>query len=130
MLEEANQPVADAPVEEAVKETPKDIPAPGAIQEPEPGTDEGAKEPEAKQEAAAAPVPDAEDDDGEPKKLPGSQRLKRRLAQVASDYAALAERNAELERRLSAGPTEGKPGVDRPPTEADYPNDYLAYDRA
>src|SRR5262245_17430818 len=103
MTLEANQP-AETPVEEAeVKETPKDIPAPGEPEEVSAGEETQVQPAPAKQAAETTPEP-GEDDDGEPKKLPGSQRLKRRLAQVASDYAALAERNAELERRLSAGP--------------------------
>lgn len=76
--------------------------------------------------------PADEGEQDEPKKKPsGSERLKRRLALIQADADALARENEELKRQTVAGSTrEGKPGVDRPPTEADYPNDYLAFEAA
>ncbi len=129
MAEEAIQPAA-TPVDAPSQELPKDIPAPGVTEETA-APEEVDKTEETVPETVEPPADAGDDGEEEPasKKLPGSQRLKRRLNQVAADYAALVQHNQELERRLAA-PTEGKPGVDRAPAESDYPNDYLAYDRA
>lgn len=76
---------------------------------------------------------DAEDDGGEKKKIPGSQRLKRKLALIESDFANVLRENEELKRRVPAPQEQrqdGRPGIDREPTEADYPNDYFSYERS
>ena len=76
------------------------------------------------------PADEGEQDD-KPKKPSGSERLKRRLALIQADADALARENEELRRRSPAGdPQQGKPGVDRPPIETDFPNDYLAFEAA
>jgi hypothetical protein len=57
--------------------------------------------------------------------------MKRRLALTQADLDTLARENEELRRRTTASdPREGKAGVDRPPTEQDFPNDYLAFEAA
>jgi hypothetical protein len=76
---------------------------------------------------------DAEDDGGEKKKIPGSQRLKRKLALIESDFANVLRENEELKRRVPAPQEQrqdGRPGIEREPTEADFPNDYFAYERS
>jgi hypothetical protein len=89
-------------------------------------------------EAAPAPkadateVVDGEATEGEqePKKnIPGSQRLKRRLALVEADFLAQQTELETLrrERQAAAPKTDGKPGVDREPTEADFPSDWFAF---
>ncbi len=81
-----------------------------------------------------AEQPQAEtDEQQEQKKRPsGSERYKRKLAQIETEFETLARENEELRRRSADGgqSREGKPGVDRPPTEADFPNDYLAFESA
>lgn len=68
------------------------------------------------------------------KKLSGSQRLKRRLAAFETDFLEVQRERDEYKQRLEGLQTQarpdGKPGVDREPTEADFPNDYFAYERA
>src|SRR4051812_4243372 len=68
-------------------------------------------------------LPDDETQPEEPKKkASGLDRLKRRLvlAQEAADV--VARENEELRRRsVASDPREGKPGVDRPPSEQDFP---------
>jgi hypothetical protein len=82
-------------------------------------------------ETQEAPPTDEGEQEDKPKKPSGSERLKRRLALIQADADALARENEELRRRSIAGdPQQGKPGIDRPPTEADFPNDYLAFERA
>lgn len=67
----------------------------------------------------------------EKKKLSGSQRLKRRLTAVEAEFLELQRQNEELQSKLAPEPQkDGKPGVDREPTEADFPNDYFAYERS
>jgi hypothetical protein len=74
------------------------------------------------------------DDDGERKKIPGSQKLKRRLQLIEADYEAANARAADLEKKLAQfntpQPEQGRPGVEREPKETDFPNDYLAFERA
>jgi hypothetical protein len=86
-------------------------------------------------ETTPAPELEPETDEGEQetKKRPsGSERYKRKLAQIETEFETLARENEELRRRTADGgqSREGKPGVDRPPTEQDFPNDYLAFERA
>jgi hypothetical protein len=64
------------------------------------------------------------------KRPPGSERLKRRLALIETEFEQVARENEELRRRTAGDPQEGKPGVDRAPTEKDFPNDYLAFEAA
>jgi hypothetical protein len=111
---------AQAPVDLTTKiETPAEQP-----------TDQSTAE-EAKPAAEEAKPADEGEQDEKPKKPSGSERLKRRLALIQADADALARENEELKRQTTAGSSrEGKPGVDRPPTEQDYPNDYLAFEAA
>ena len=71
---------------------------------------------------------DQEEQEAEPKqkRLPGSERLKRRLAAIEAENAALRSRSGdgevsttELEKRIGAAPKEDQ-----------YKGDYLAYERA
>ena len=121
----AETPAADttpAPVTEPVDLTTKiedESPEPEVKDEPAPETkDETKDEP--------ADEPDAK------KRVPGSQRLKRRLELIEADYLAQQRELETLRReRESAKPAQdGQPGVDRPPTEADFPNDYFAFQEA
>lgn len=76
--------------------------------------------------------PDTDETTEDPKKRPsGSERLKRNLARVSAEAEAMAQELESYRRRESdGGAKQGKPGVDRAPTEADYPGDYLAFERA
>jgi len=108
---------------------------------PETVADPTTKIEDSQPEQAEAPAPkpetevvEGEETDGEPKKrVPGSQRLKRRLELIESDYLAQQQELEAFRRRESerATPkTDGRPGVDREPTEADFPNDWFAYQDA
>lgn len=91
------------------------------------------EEPKAEEKPEEKPEGEEEaSEEGDKKRVPGSQRLKRRLALIEADYSAALNEVAELKQRVaqSTPNPEGKPGVDRPPTEADFPNDYFAYERA
>jgi hypothetical protein len=123
----AETPIAAVVPETPVVETPVD---PGPV-------DLDAKpEPEVAEVVEQKPDELAVDDDGETerKKIPGSQKLKRRLQLIESDYEAATARAAELEKKLAQFNTpqqpEGRPGVDREPKESDFPNDYLAFERS
>jgi len=108
----------------AVDET-VNIDAPVTPETPEAPPTEAVKPEEAKPEDA-----DSEDPD-KPKKPTGSQRLKRRLAAIESEFsAAQAELETLRQRQTQANNPQARPGVDREPTEADYPNDYFAFQRA
>lgn len=79
--------------------------------------------------------PEGETDDGEakPKKnVPGSQRLKRRLELIEADYLSQQSELETLrrEKQQAAPKTDGKPGVDREPTEADFANDWFGFQEA
>lgn len=111
-----NEP-ALAPPDEHAKQ-PKEKPE----ADPEEKAD-GAEKPEAKDEP--------EEGDEPKKKLPGSQRLKRQVARMEAEYDAALRRIAELEQTSAPKDNpQGRPGIDRAPTEADFPNDYVAFDRA
>lgn len=92
--------------------------------------------PEAKPDLATeakSDEPDAEDGDEPKKNIPGSQRLKRRLQLIESEFQAALRENEELKRRVPQEQPQnpqGRPGIDREPTEADFPNDYFAFERA
>lgn len=83
-----------------------------------------------------ASTTDEGDDGDEPKKKkpPGSERLKRRLQLLESDLDRIVRENEELKARTAPvgpdGKREGRPGIDREPTDADFPNDFFAYERA
>jgi len=98
-----------------------------------PAKEEPAKEPDATE--VVAEVTSEEPVEDEPKKnIPGSQKLKNRLRLIEADYESERSARAELERRLAelSAPKspESKPGVDREPTEGDFPNDYFGYEAA
>ncbi len=133
---QAGSPPAETPIAPVVPATP-------VVEAPEP-VDPGPVDLDAKPEPVKEPDPvetkpadDLADDDTETerRKVPGSQKLKRRLQLIEADYEAERTRASDLEKKLAqfnAPPQQpqGKPGVDREPTEADYPGDYLAFERA
>lgn len=77
-----------------------------------------------------------EQPDGEKKNVPGSQKLKRRLQLIEQEFAATQQeletlrREREQAQQQRQQPTQGRPGIDREPTEQDFSGDYLAYERA
>lgn len=100
---------------------------------PEPTTDETAKPEGEKPEGETEEL----DEDGEPKKKKpsGAERAKRRLQLAQAELDRLANENEELKRRVAPatrpdGTREGRPGIDREPTEADFPDDYFALSEA
>lgn len=100
-----------------------------------PGVEETPTEPKAETTETAGTAETAETDEtGEAKKnIPGSQKLKRRLQLIEQEHSqALQElENLRREREQRAnGTPQQRPGVDREPTEQDFPNDYFAYERA
>jgi hypothetical protein len=130
-MSEEGTPLAETPVAETIAPTP--------VSEPVDLTtkieDEAAPEPAA--EVKEEPAPELTDEGEEPqdkkKNIPGSQRLKRRLELIEADFLAERRERERLEAQLTARQqpaNEGQPGVDRPPTEADFPNDYFAYQEA
>ncbi len=128
---QAGSPPAETPIAAVVPEAPVvDAPTDGPV-------DLDAKpEPEKVTEPVEAKTTDepAGDDEVKEKKIPGSQKLKRRLQLIEADYEAANARAADLEKKLAQFNTpqqeQGKPGVDREPRETDFPNDYLAYERS
>lgn len=123
--------------ETTLAETPAAEPVDLTTKIESPAAAEVATEQKPATEAAGEVVetePDGEETEGEPgkKKIPGSQRLKRRLALVEADFLQIQEENARLKQasQATAPKTDGKPGIDREPTEQDFPTDYLAYERA
>jgi hypothetical protein len=123
-------PLAPPPAETTVDLTTK-IEAP--VIEQEAPKDE--PQPEAKADDVGDLTEGEEGEQPEKKNVPGSQKLKRRLALIEQDFTRANERLAEYERREREAqqrqqqPT-ARPGIDREPTEQDFPNDYLAYERA
>lgn len=91
-------------------------------------------------ETAETPAETTETTEGEggqepKKKVPGSQRLKRRLELIEGDYLAQQSeletlRREKQERERGAQNPEGRPGVDREPKEADFANDWFAFQEA
>lgn len=77
-----------------------------------------------------------EQPDGEKKNVPGSQKLKRRLQLIEQEFAAtqqeleILRREREQAQQQRQQPSQGRPGIDREPTEQDFAGDYLAYERA
>lgn len=124
-------PPAETPIAAVVPETPA-VDLPG---DPQPVDLDAKPEPEKAPEVEAKTTDElAGDDEFKEKKIPGSQKLKRRLQLIESDYEAATARAADLEKRLAQFNTpqqeQGKPGVDREPKESDFPGDYLAFERA
>jgi len=100
--------------------------APVAEEKPEPAAGETV-------DVTEKPEGETEDGEAKPKKnVPGSQRLKRRLEMIENDYLAQQQELETLRReRAAAAPkTDGKPGVDREPTEADFKDDWFAFQEA
>lgn len=103
---------------------------------PDKGGDDKLKiEGKTKDDAGEADAGDDEGDadgDGKPRKLSGSQRLKRRLDRALSENADLLRRLDTHDRRNNGGDGD-KAGEDdklKAPKEEDFPNDYLGYERA
>lgn len=119
--------LAETPVDETIDPTTK-IEAPEPLVAPKP-------EPEKTEEPKAETPEETPDETGEEpkKKIPGSQRLKRRLELIERDYLdAVRERDelkAEREKTLTPQ-QDGRPGIDREPRESDFANDYFAYQEA
>lgn len=63
------------------------------------------------------------------KKPSGAERAKRRLQLATQELDRLARENEEL-KRVAQPSKDARPGIEREPTEADFPNDYFAYERA
>lgn len=125
MTDETTQaaPSAPEPVTPADPTTSPDAPPVVEAEPPKVETKEPA-EPEAPEAAE-------ETGDDEPRKKPtGSQRLKRRLALIEADYLAAQSEIEQLRSRTLPQKPDGKPGIDREPTEADFPNDYFAFEAA
>lgn len=89
------------------------------------------QEPEAKTEDVQPETGEEAPDEGK-KNIPGSQRLKRRLQLIEQEHSQALQELETLRRERQQPPqqNQGKPGIDREPTEADFPNDYFAYERA
>jgi hypothetical protein len=127
--------LAPAPAEPTVDLTTK-IEDPATTQ-PEPDTKPEPAE-AAPEETGDLTKPDEGDEqpDGEKKNVPGSQKLKRRLQLIEQEFAATQQeletlrREREQAQQQRQQPSQGRPGIDREPTEQDFPNDYLAFERA
>jgi hypothetical protein len=118
--------LAEAPVAETVADPTTKIEAPALA--------EATPDPKPEAEPAGEPKPEegTEGDTEAKKKVPGSQRLKRRLELIEADYLQLQRETETLrrEREAAVPKPDGKPGVDREPTEADYPSDWFAFQEA
>lgn len=89
--------------------------------------------PEVKPEAATetAETPETGEETEGKKNVPGSQRLKRRLQLIEQEHMQTLQELETLRREKAApAPQQQKPGIDREPTEQDFPNDYFAFERA
>jgi hypothetical protein len=120
-------PAAESEQSEATPEKPEGEAA-DAKTETEPKPDDGKTE-DAGDDAGSEDKPEdgkVEDEDKPKKKLSGSERLKRRLAAVEAENAALRSRSGDGE--VNAGELERRIG--KPPKEDDFKGDYLAYERA
>jgi hypothetical protein len=120
-------PPAETPVDPTTKiegpapEPVKSEPAAETVEDP---GDLTTKEPEGDEQPEA-----------EKKNVPGSQKLKRRLQLIEQEHSQALERLNEFEKREREAQQrqqnpQGRPGVEREPTEQDFPNDWLAYERA
>jgi hypothetical protein len=119
---EDNAPLAETPAEDLTTK----IEMPGAE-----APVETKQEPEAKTEDVQPETGEETPDEGK-KNIPGSQRLKRRLQLIEQEHSQALQELETLrrERQQPQQQNQGKPGIDREPTEADFPNDYFAYERA
>jgi hypothetical protein len=118
---------AAAPAETADPTTKIEAPAPETAAET---TTETAETP-----AETTETTEGEESQEPKKKVPGSQRLKRRLELIEGDYLAQQSeletlRREKQERERGAQNPEGRPGVDREPKEADFANDWFAFQEA
>lgn len=116
--------------------------APEPVNLEAPVADDKAKEAPKADEAKEGDKPDTEaadrakadegdDEDKKKERLSGSERQKRKAQRLAQELAQRDAELAELRQRLQGdGQREAKPGIDREPTEQDFPSDYLAYERA
>lgn len=114
-------PLVEAPAPETIQDptTKIETPQPETVEAPEP--------------KAETPEPPETPEEAERKRPSGSQRLKRQLTRIESDYASLAQENEQLRQLVQQRPqpqNEGQPGVDREPREQDFPNDYFAFQSA
>ena len=132
-MSDTEAPLAETPVAET---TPVEPAATEPVDLTTKIEDEAPPEPEAKAEPAKDEPTDETTDEpkDEKKRVPGSQRLKRRLELIEADFLAERRERERLETQLRersqpANP-QGQPGVERAPTEADFPNDYFAYQEA
>lgn len=125
-------PLASPPAETTVDLTTK-------IETPQTETVEQPKTEAAPEETGDLTTQESEGEqqEGEKKNVPGSQRLKRRLQLIEREHSAALEELETLRReRQQAQPpqpqqnNQARPGIDREPTEQDFPNDWLAYERA
>jgi hypothetical protein len=110
----AEDDVKQSATDEVVKDDtarPEGDDAPETVEKPEGGDTDDADKPEEK------------------KKPSGAERNKRRLQLVQAELDRLARENEEL-RRPKEPSKDARPGIDREPTEGDFPNDYFAYERA
>lgn len=112
-------------------------PAPAETTTPTaPDTGDASEQPK-EQTAEQETVVEADDGDdtggdGPPKKVPGSQRIKRRYQALAAEHERLQREVDDLRRRSPPADQtkrEASPD-DKPPSEADYNGDYLAFERA
>jgi hypothetical protein len=102
----------------ATPEVAEETPATTTDEAPESSTEETSEEAK------------GEEPDGK-KKLSGSQRLKRRLQAIEAEFLNAQSELEEYRRKETEAPkADAKPGIDREPTEADFPNDYFAFERA
>ncbi len=114
--------LAEAPAAETI------TPPPEKVEAEKPEITEEAK-PEGEPETEK---PESEEDGEEPekrKKPSGAERAKRRLQLATAELDRMARELEELKQTKQPA-ANAKPGVDREPTEADFPNDYFAYERA
>jgi hypothetical protein len=125
----------DAPLAPTLAETPVDPTTKIEGPATEPITEPAAEVVEDTGDLTTKEPEGDEQPEGEKKNVPGSQKLKRRLQLIEQEHSQALERLNEYERReretqqRQQNP-QGKPGIDREPTEQDFPNDWLSYERA
>lgn len=117
--------LAEAPGTEAVTPPPEKV---VEAEKPEAEKPEGEQPEGEKPEVAEGEEPEGEEEQRK-KKPSGAERAKRRLQLATAELDRMARELEELKRPATPDP-QAKPGVGREPTEADFPNDYFAYERA
>lgn len=118
-MSETETPLAEAPAAEVDLTTKIEAPVETPVETTE--TPEVVETPETGEETP---------EEGK-KNIPGSQRLKRRLQLIEQEHTQTLQELETLRReKQQAQQAPQKPGIDREPTEADFPNDYFAYERA